>query len=146
MSDGNKKILKKIWIVFETCWLIQRLSDLSLLLLGSVCVRVQTLTSSLALLCVYPRPNPKIFNTEKKLRALLAVMAGLAISPPLSLTFSSRTRNAKPTSYLSLNQRYSNRNHTLKTITYVCTTASGMRSFYCKLYYMIQSFSLFLFI
>ncbi|KAL0651258.1 hypothetical protein Bca4012_093949 [Brassica carinata] len=32
-------------------------------------------------------------------------MAGLAISPPLSLTFSSRTRNAKPTSYLSLNQR-----------------------------------------
>ncbi|KAL0697630.1 hypothetical protein Bca4012_053752 [Brassica carinata] len=32
-------------------------------------------------------------------------MAGLAISPPLSLTFSSRTRNATPTSYLSHNQR-----------------------------------------
>ncbi|XP_018483871.1 ATP-dependent Clp protease proteolytic subunit 6, chloroplastic-like [Raphanus sativus] len=32
-------------------------------------------------------------------------MAGLAISPPLSLTFSSRARNAKPTSYLSHNQR-----------------------------------------
>ena len=60
-------------------------------------------------------PEPENFQHRKKLRALLAVMAGLAISPPLSLTFSSRTRNAKPTSYLSRNQRYSNRNHTLKT-------------------------------
>ncbi|ESQ35670.1 hypothetical protein EUTSA_v10008442mg [Eutrema salsugineum] len=32
-------------------------------------------------------------------------MAGLAISPPLGLSFSSRTRNPKPTSYLSHNQR-----------------------------------------
>ncbi|XP_013657456.2 ATP-dependent Clp protease proteolytic subunit 6, chloroplastic [Brassica napus] len=50
-------------------------------------------------------PEPENFQHRKKLRALLAVMAGLAISPPLSLTFSSRTRNAKPTSYLSRNQR-----------------------------------------
>ncbi|CAN6980969.1 unnamed protein product [Brassica rapa subsp. trilocularis] len=32
-------------------------------------------------------------------------MAGLTISPPLGLSFSSQTRNAKPTSYLSHNQR-----------------------------------------
>ncbi|AEE28779.1 ATP-dependent Clp protease proteolytic subunit 6 [Arabidopsis thaliana] len=32
-------------------------------------------------------------------------MAGLAISPPLGLSFSSRTRNPKPTSFLSHNQR-----------------------------------------
>ncbi|XP_010493249.1 PREDICTED: ATP-dependent Clp protease proteolytic subunit 6, chloroplastic [Camelina sativa] len=32
-------------------------------------------------------------------------MAGLAISPPLGLSFSSRTWNPKPTSYLSHNQR-----------------------------------------
>lgn len=108
------------------------------------CPNINLESSTCPLLCL-STPESETSQHREKLRALV-VMAGLAISPPLSLTFSSRTRNAKPTSYLSLNQRYSNRNHTLKTITYVCTTASVMRSFYCKLYYMIQSFSLFLFI
>ncbi|VVA91018.1 unnamed protein product [Arabis nemorensis] len=40
-------------------------------------------------------------------------MAGLAISPPLGFSFSSRTRNPKPTSYLSHNQR----NHTRRIVS-----------------------------
>lgn len=71
-------------------------------------------------------PEAENFRHREKLRALVVVMAGMAISPPLSLTFSSRTRNATPTSYLSHNQRYSNRNHTLTRFMLVSTTASVM--------------------